>query len=140
MLRLTEIKLPLDHTAEALPALILRTLGIPESDLLGYRVRRRGHDARKPGVIAFVYTLDVEVRDEAALLTKFRGSPHIGPAPDETYRYPVHACPEPGRRASLRWISQVVSNGTGLPVPPFCLPPSQAVPAMSRCAHLNFLA
>ena len=91
MLRLTEIKLPLDHTAEALPALILRTLGIPESDLLGYRVRRRGHDARKPGVIAFVYTLDVEVRDEAALLTKFRDSPHIGPAPDETYRYPVHA-------------------------------------------------
>jgi uncharacterized FAD-dependent dehydrogenase len=63
--------------------------------LLGYRARRRGHDARKPGVIAFVYTLDVEVRNEAALLTKFRGSPHIGPAPDETYRYPVQAAAPP---------------------------------------------
>ena len=89
MLRLTEIKLPLNHDATALRALILRTLGIVEAQLLSYRVRRRGHDARKPGMIAFVYTLDVDVRDEAALLQKFRASPHIGLAPDETYRYPV---------------------------------------------------
>ena len=98
MLRLTEIKLPLDHTAEALRALILRTLGIADKDLLGIRVRRRGHDARKPGVIALVYTLDVEVRDESALLKKFHGSPHISPAPDETYRYPVHAATSPATR------------------------------------------
>ena len=98
MLRLTEIKLPLDHTAEVLRALILRTLGIADKDLLGIRVRRRGHDARKPGVIALVYTLDVEVRDESALLKKFHGSPHISPAPDETYRYPVHAATSPATR------------------------------------------
>ncbi len=98
MLRLTEIKLPLDHEAAALPALILRTLGIPPSDLCGFRVRRRGHDARKPGVMAFVYTLDVEVRDEAALLNKFHGSPHIQLAPDEIYRYPVLAGAAPVTR------------------------------------------
>ncbi|MEK7758476.1 MAG: hypothetical protein AAB304_02565, partial [Pseudomonadota bacterium] len=73
MLRLTEIKLPLDHAAEALRALILRTLCIADTDLLEFRVRRRGHDARKPGVIALVYTLDVEVRNEGALLNKFHG-------------------------------------------------------------------
>jgi len=105
MLRLTEIKLPLDHSAAALHALILRTLGIPESELLGYRVHRRGHDARKPGVIAFVYSLDVEVRNEAALLKKFRGSPHIGPAPDETYHYPV--------RASSPTVARPVVIGSG---------------------------
>lgn len=98
MLRLTEIKLPLDHSADALRRVILRTLGIAETDLLGYRVRRRGHDARKPGVIAFVYSLDVETRDEGALLKKFHGSPHIGLAPDETYRYPVHAATPPATR------------------------------------------
>ena len=98
MLRLTEIKLPLDHSADALRALILRTLGIPETDLLRVSVRRRGHDARKPGAIAFVYTLDVEVRDEAALLKKFSGSPHIKPAPDENYRYPVRAATPPAMR------------------------------------------
>jgi len=113
MLRLTEIKLPLDHDEAALRALILRTLGIPEAGLLGVRVRRRGHDARKPGVIAFVYTLDVEVRNEAALLAKFRGSPHIGPAPDEIYHYPVRACPEPGRRATVPSATRPVVIGSG---------------------------
>ncbi len=98
MLRLTEIKLPLDHATDALRALILRTLGIADTELLVVHVRRRGHDARKPGIIALVYTLDVEVRDESALLKKFHGSPHIGPAPDETYRYPQHATTPPATR------------------------------------------
>ena len=105
MLRLTEIKLPLNHDATALRALILRTLGIVEAQLLSYRVRRRGHDARKPGMIAFVYTLDVDVRDEAALLQKFRASPHIGLAPDETYRYPVQ------NRAPLSTRPVVIGSG-----------------------------
>lgn len=98
MLRLTEIKLPLDHDADALRASILRTLEIPEPELLGFRVRRRGHDARKPGIIAFVYTLDVEVRDQDAVLKKCQGNTHISPAPDETYRYPVHAVTPPATR------------------------------------------
>jgi uncharacterized FAD-dependent dehydrogenase len=91
VLRLTEIKLGLDHPEAALKAAILRTLGIPEPDLLGYRIRRRGYDARNSGGIVFVYTLDVEVRDEDALLRRFHHSHHITRAPDETYRYPVPA-------------------------------------------------
>ena len=34
MLRLSEIKLPLNHTPEELPAAILKKLGVPASDLL----------------------------------------------------------------------------------------------------------
>ena len=98
MLRLTEIKLALDHDPAALRTATLRALGIPESGLLGYRVRRRGYDARKPGQIQFIYTLDVDVRDEAGLLKKFRGSPRIGTTPDETYRYPVQAASPPAER------------------------------------------
>jgi uncharacterized FAD-dependent dehydrogenase len=91
MLRLTEIKLGLDHREPELKAAILRTLGIPEAELLGYRVRRRGYDARKSGEIAFVYTLDVEVQDEDALLRRFHHNHQLTRAPDETYRYPVPA-------------------------------------------------
>ncbi len=91
VLRLTEIKLDLDHPEAALKTAILRTLGIPEPELLGYRIRRRGYDARKSGEVVFVYTLDVEVKDEAALLKKFHHSHHITKAPDETYHYPAHA-------------------------------------------------
>ncbi len=70
MLRLTEIKLPLDHTPEDLPAAILAKLGIPASDLVQFTIYRRGFDARKRSDILLVYSLDVEVRDEERLLKK----------------------------------------------------------------------
>jgi uncharacterized FAD-dependent dehydrogenase len=91
MLRLTEIRLGLDPRETDLKNAILHTLGIPETQLLGFHIRRRGYDARQGDRILFVYTLDVEVADEAALLAKCRGHRHIAPAPDEVYRYPVQA-------------------------------------------------
>ncbi len=87
MLRLTEIKLPLDHPEAALGAAIVQRLGIAESDFHGYTVFRRGYDARKRSAIVFIYTVDVDVDDEAALLERFRGDRHIGPTPDTNYRY-----------------------------------------------------
>jgi hypothetical protein len=98
MLRLSEIRLSLDHDTGAIKASILRALGIPETDLIRYQVRRRGYDARKSSEILFVYTLDIEVRDEAALLARFQHSQHIRKAPDETYRYPVQASGDTGTR------------------------------------------
>ncbi|MCR4302305.1 MAG: hypothetical protein NUV51_11895, partial [Sulfuricaulis sp.] len=91
MLRLTEVKLGLNHREDELKAAIQRMLGIPEPELLGYRLRRRGYDARNSGEVRFVYTLDVEVKDEASLLKRFHGSRHLTRAPDEIYHYPVQA-------------------------------------------------
>ncbi len=91
MLRLTEIRLGLDHNETDLKAAILHALGIPELELLGYCIRRRGYDARQSSGAVFVYTLDAEVKDETALLARFRNSRHISQAPDEVYRYPVQA-------------------------------------------------
>jgi uncharacterized FAD-dependent dehydrogenase len=98
VLRLTEIKLDLDHPEAALKTAILRALGISEPELLGYHVRRRGYDARKSGQVVFVYTLDAEVKDEPALLARFKHSLHIRKAPDETYHYPVQAPANFGKR------------------------------------------
>ncbi|HCU54791.1 MAG TPA: hypothetical protein DIC36_11130 [Gammaproteobacteria bacterium] len=97
MLRLTEIKLDLNHDAAALHAAILRMLGISETQLIAHRIRRRGYDARG-GEIRFVYTLDATVADEDRLLEKFRHSHHIRRTPDETYRYPVTASRPPRER------------------------------------------
>ncbi|MHB8743298.1 MAG: NAD(P)/FAD-dependent oxidoreductase [Sulfuricaulis sp.] len=91
MLRLTEVKLSLDHGEDELKAVILRTLGIPESELLGYHIRRRGYDARRTDRIVFVYTLDVAANNEATLLKRFQHSRHIQQTPDETYHYPAQA-------------------------------------------------
>ncbi len=91
MLRLTEIRLPLEHSDEDITAAILRRLGIAAQALRGYRIARRGYDARKRGAIVFTYTLDVEVQDEETLLHKFRGDSHVVPTPDTSYRYVAQA-------------------------------------------------
>lgn len=105
MLRLTELRLPLDHPEAALRAAILQRLGIKDSELLGFTIFRRGYDARKPAAITLVYTLDLEVRDEARLLRRHAGDQHLNPAPDTRYRFVARA-PEAG-------LKRPVVIGTG---------------------------
>jgi uncharacterized FAD-dependent dehydrogenase len=90
-MRLTELKLPLDHSAGDLHSAILKCLGIAADELLGYTIFRRGHDARKPAAIVFIYTLDVELKNEAAVLKRLRGDRHVGPTPDTGYRFVARA-------------------------------------------------
>ena len=89
MLRLTEIRLPLDHPLEDLKAAILKRLGIAANDLLDYTLFRRGYDARKRNAIVLVYTVDVTVKNEAALLRK--NIPQVAIAPDMSYRMVTQA-------------------------------------------------
>ena len=91
MLRLTEIKLPLGHGEEALAAAIAKRLGIARGDLLDFTIVRRGHDARKKPAIRVIYTLDVAVKDEAALLARFAGDAHVRLAPDTEYKLVARA-------------------------------------------------
>ncbi|MFZ2525531.1 MAG: NAD(P)/FAD-dependent oxidoreductase, partial [Candidatus Ferrigenium altingense] len=91
MIRLTEVKLPLDHPEGDISSAIVKRLGIPADDLLNYRIFRRGVDARKSHAILFTYTLDVSLRDEAEVLARFSGDPHVKPAPDTRYHFVAHA-------------------------------------------------
>ncbi|MDO9226136.1 MAG: NAD(P)/FAD-dependent oxidoreductase [Pseudomonadota bacterium] len=91
MLRLTEVKLPLEHPEADLPAAILRKLGIPADQLLRFEIHRRGYDARKRSAISLIYTLDVEVKHEAAVLKRLRGDAHVQITPDMTYRFVAKA-------------------------------------------------
>jgi uncharacterized FAD-dependent dehydrogenase len=97
MIRLTELRLPLNHPEDALRAAVLGRLGIGDAALQAMHVFRRGYDARKPQAIMLVYTLDCEVADEAALLARHAGDQRIGPAPDTGYRFVARA-PEGIRR------------------------------------------
>jgi uncharacterized FAD-dependent dehydrogenase len=91
MLRLTEIKLPLDHTDDALSTAICQRLGVAADELLSHSVYRRSVDARKKTAITLIYALDVEVRDEAAVLARLHGERSVMPAPDTTYRFVTRA-------------------------------------------------
>ncbi|MEJ0024446.1 MAG: NAD(P)/FAD-dependent oxidoreductase [Rhizomicrobium sp.] len=91
MLRLTEIKLPLDHGPEALKGAVLKRLRLPARELKSFSVFKRGHDARKKSAILFVYIVDAELENEAAVLKRLKGDPHIGPTPDLEYRFVARA-------------------------------------------------
>jgi len=90
-MRLTELKLPLEHTDEQLRAAIVARLGIGGDELRGFTVFRRSYDARKPSAIVFIYTLDVELKNEPAVLRRLAGDRHVGPTPDMAYRFVAQA-------------------------------------------------
>jgi len=93
MLRLTELKLPLDHPPEALRAAILQRLDLADDELVGFSIFKRSYDARKKHALLMVYAVDVEVRNEAALLKTFRDDRHLAPTPDMAYQF-VGQAPE----------------------------------------------
>ena len=99
MLRLTEIKLPLEHTEAALTSAICARLGIKPNELTSYTIAKRSYDARKRGAIVLIYSVDVETPREAEVLRRFdagvhghaAGSGKVMPTPDTSYKFVAHA-------------------------------------------------
>jgi uncharacterized FAD-dependent dehydrogenase len=91
MLRLTDLKLPLDHSEAALTAAILQRLAIEAVALNGYTVAKRSYDARKRGAIVLIYALDIDTAHEAELLRRFADDPHVQPTPDTEYHFVAQA-------------------------------------------------
>ncbi|MYM39125.1 NAD(P)/FAD-dependent oxidoreductase [Duganella qianjiadongensis] len=87
MLRINELKLPLNHAEAELPAAILKRLDIPAEDLLGFSVYKRSYDARKKTAIVLIYSLDVEVRNEQQVLQRLHHDQHLMPSPDTRYQF-----------------------------------------------------
>jgi uncharacterized FAD-dependent dehydrogenase len=91
MLRLTDIKLPLDHDEQALELAILSKLNISKTQLVSFDMFKRGYDARNNRNILLIYTLDIDVKDQAALLAQFDGDPHVRVTPDMRYKFVAQA-------------------------------------------------
>ena len=98
MLRLIDVQLPLDHPESALKQAILARLGIDDQALLSFKVFRRSYDARRRSAILLIYTVDVEVQDEAAVLRSHPAERTLQPTPDTEYRYVAQAPASLARR------------------------------------------
>lgn len=85
MLRVFEVKLPLDHNAEDLLRAVAEALQVAPREVLKWEVRRQAIDARKKTAIRLIYTVDVTLQREHMLLARGKGR-HVGPVPDEAYR------------------------------------------------------
>jgi uncharacterized protein len=100
-LRLTDLKLPLDHAEHALRDAVCARLGIRAEQLLKLTVFRRGYDARKRSDIHFIYTVEVQTSVNQALLASNKATV----APDTAYKFVTQA-PE-------REFARPVVIGTG---------------------------
>jgi uncharacterized FAD-dependent dehydrogenase len=98
MLRITELRLPLDHSADALRPAIVARLGIPDAELRSFTVFKRSYDARKKSAIVLIYTVDCALADEAEVLERLQGQPHVRPTPDTAYHFIGRASAPPSRR------------------------------------------
>ena len=59
------MKLNIEHTSDDFERKILKTLCIKKEELQGFQIRKQSIDARKKPVLYYVYSVDVQVRDEA---------------------------------------------------------------------------
>ena len=94
MLRITELRLPLDHAEPALRAAIVSRLGVPAARLIEFTVFKRAVDARKRSAVLLIYSADcalATVADEAAVLARLSADPHVKVAPDTRYQFIGHA-------------------------------------------------
>ena len=91
MLRLSELKLPLDHPEDALQKAVLKRLRVPPNDVFEQRLVKRSIDARRRDQIQLIYSVDVRVRGEAALLRRLGKTARVRQAPDTTYKPVTHA-------------------------------------------------
>ncbi len=87
MIRITELRLPIDHAPEALESGILKKLVIAPKDLVRFEVFKRSYDARKNSELTFIYTIDVSIRDEASIFKQHAHDPHVRPSPDTAYHF-----------------------------------------------------
>ena len=94
MLRITELRLPLDHGPDDLLPAVLTRLGLAEAELSSFVVFKRSHDARKKSAVVLIYTIDCTLAagvDEAGLLARHAGDSHVRPTPDTRYHLVAQA-------------------------------------------------
>lgn len=89
MLRLTEIKLPLDHSDDDLRQAILSKLDLRSDELLDYSIFKRSYDARKKSAILLIYHLDITLSEQAEhrVLETFAKASFVMPSPDTSYQF-----------------------------------------------------
>ena len=95
MIRINELRLPLDHPPHALQTAVAERLRIKETSIRQITVFKRSHDARKKNALLFIYSVDVGLADDSenAVLAKFSDDPKIGPTPDTSYHFVTQAPP-----------------------------------------------
>ncbi len=104
MIRIQQLKLSITHTEEQLKKKMAKMLRISPEDILRYQIRKQSVDARKKQEVSFVYTVDVAVEKEEAVLRRVKSS-QVSLAKEVPYQFP-----EEGEK-ELRHPPVVIGSG-----------------------------
>lgn len=103
MLRITQLKLPVEHTPEQLRRKLLRAAHIKETELKTYTIRKRSLDARKKPELYYVYTIDFSTLNEERTFRLSKGK--VQKVTEKSYCAPAHGTEQ------LRGRPVVVGSG-----------------------------
>ena len=117
MLRVNQVKLSVDHSQSELHSTICQILGISSSQLLHFSLHKQSIDARRKPDIYYVYTVDVQVSNEKAVLKKKKRQ--VEPAKEMTYTLPSLLKPLDKKSVSDGKATPPIIVGTG-PAGLFC--------------------
>lgn len=101
MLRVSQVKLKVGHTEEELRQKLLRLLQLTNEDLLNVEIRKQSLDARRKPDLFYVYTLDVSVKKEEAVLKRIHKKRHteeITVCRETKYKFPESGLEIPSSR------------------------------------------
>lgn len=70
MIRINQIKLPIEHVAEQLEQKIRRSLKLADGQPIDYQIAKKSIDARKKPDLMYVYAVDVQTDDEETIMKK----------------------------------------------------------------------
>lgn len=88
MIRITQLKLPVGHTGEALKNKAARALKITPGEIGGLHIRKQSLDARKKPELFYSYTVDVETEKEKNVVHRAK-NPQIVLCSEERYQFPA---------------------------------------------------
>jgi len=89
MIRITQIKLQVEHTHEELVNKLLWLLRIDKKSLISYKIIRQSIDARKKPTLYYIYTIDANVKDELIILMRQKKNNNISQVSSAPYVFPA---------------------------------------------------
>lgn len=88
MIRINQLKLPVDHGKQDLLKKAAKLLKIPQERIRKLTIRRQSIDARKKGELLYIYAVDVQIDGSEASVAKRAKSPNILTVQEKKYRFP----------------------------------------------------
>ena len=87
MIRITQLKLPIEHKKQELYEKTAKLLRVAPSEIKQLKIVKQSVDARKKEQILFIYTIDVEVAKEQQILKKVKNN-QVSQVKEVPYQFP----------------------------------------------------